>query len=376
MSRFRFAIFFSIVFSIYGLINYYLFRSGWNAVQGSSSAPWLLALFLLFSLSFIAGRFAERVSLAWPSAALVWVGSFWLAGMVYLLMAAVFSDLIGLFGIRLVPASVSDAEVLGAIIAVVVVIVVAGYVNARSPRISTRTIRIAKNGHRFASLNIVAASDIHLGTIVCKSRLERIVEKINALKPDLVLLPGDVVDEDIGPVIRQNLGETLRKIDAKYGVLAITGNHEYIGGVEEACRYLVDHGIVMLRDAVHLIEESVVIVGREDRSIGQFAGKKRKSLHELLENVNRTLPIILMDHQPFRLDEAEKEGVDIQLSGHTHHGQLWPFNFITRRIFEVSRGYKKKGNLHVYVSAGVGTWGPPVRTGNRPEIVQLLVMFE
>jgi predicted MPP superfamily phosphohydrolase len=119
-----------------------------------------------------------------------------------------------------------------------------------------------------------------------------------------------------------------------------------------------------------------VIVGREDRSIGQFAGKKRKSLHELLENVNRTLPIILMDHQPFRLDEAEKEGVDIQLSGHTHHGQLWPFNFITRRIFEVSRGYKKKGNLHVYVSAGVGTWGPPVRTGNRPEIVQLLVMFE
>jgi predicted MPP superfamily phosphohydrolase len=376
MSRFRFAIFFSIVFSIYGLINYYLFRSGWNAVQGSSSAPWLLALFLVFSLSFIAGRFAERVTLAWPSAVLVWVGSFWLAGMVYLLMAAVLSDLIGLFGIRLVPASVSDAEVLGAIIAVVVVIVAAGYVNARSPRISTRTIRIAKNGRRFASLNIVAASDIHLGTIVCKSRLERIVEKINALKPDLVLLPGDVVDEDIGPVIRQNLGETLRKIDAKYGVLAITGNHEYIGGVEEACQYLVDHGIVMLRDAVHLIEESVVIVGREDRSIGQFAGKKRKSLHELLENVNRTLPIILMDHQPFRLDEAEKEGVDIQLSGHTHHGQLWPFNFITRRIFEVSRGYKKKGNLHVYVSAGVGTWGPPVRTGNRPEIVQLLVMFE
>ena len=91
--------------------------------------------------------------------------------------------------------------------------------------------------------------------------------------------------------------------------------------------------------------------------------------------VDKSLPIILMDHQPFKLDEAVRNGVDVQLSGHTHHGQLWPFHFITKKVYELSWGYKLKGNTHVYVSSGVGTWGPPVRTGNRPEIVHLRLRF-
>jgi hypothetical protein len=225
-------------------------------------------------------------------------------------------------------------------------------------------------------MNVVVASDIHLGTIVCKSKLERIVDRINALEPDLVLLPGDVVDEDIGPVIRNNLGETLRKIRSKFGVVAITGNHEYIGGVEPACTYLVEHGITMLRDSSITINDSVIIVGREDISIRGFTGKIRKPLKELMSDVDKSYPIILMDHQPFHLEEAEANGADLQLSGHTHHGQLWPFNFITKKVYELSWGYKKKGNTHYYVSCGVGTWGPPVRTGNRPEIVSLRLKFE
>jgi predicted MPP superfamily phosphohydrolase len=225
-------------------------------------------------------------------------------------------------------------------------------------------------------MNVVVASDIHLGTIVCKSKLERIVERINALEPDLVLLPGDVVDEDIGPVIRNNLGETLRKIRSRFGVVAITGNHEYIGGVEPASKYLVEHGITMLRDSSITINDSIIIVGREDISIRGFTGKVRKPLNELMSGLDKSYPIILMDHQPFHLEEAEINGVDLQLSGHTHHGQLWPFNFITKKVYELSWGYKKKGNTHYYVSCGVGTWGPPVRTGNRPEIVNLKLKFE
>jgi predicted MPP superfamily phosphohydrolase len=205
--------------------------------------------------------------------------------------------------------------------------------------------------------------------------LERIVGKINGLKPDLVLLPGDVIDEDIGPVIKQNLGETLRKIQAKYGVIAVTGNHEYIGGVDAACKYLGEHGVTVLRDSSVKIKDSVYIVGREDRAIGQFARRKRRSLDDLMTEVDVSCPVILMDHQPFRLDEAERAMVDVQLSGHTHHGQIWPFNFITQKVYEVSWGYKKKGGTHVYVSSGVGTWGPPVRTGNRPEIVHLVLTF-
>ena len=132
----------------------------------------------------------------------------------------------------------------------------------------------------------------------------------------------------------------------------------------------------MLRDTWVKIGDSLYVVGREDISIRGFTGKKRKPLPELMAEVDKSYPIILMDHQPFRLEEAEINGVDLQLSGHTHHGQLWPFNFITKKVYELSWGYKKKGSTHYYVSCGVGTWGPPIRTGNRPEIINIKLRFE
>lgn len=162
---------------------------------------------------------------------------------------------------------------------------------------------------------------------------------------------------------------------AKYGIFAVTGNHEYIGGVEPSIKYLTEHGITELRDNTVKIADSFYVVGREDRASKGFAGIIRKPLNQLLEGVDRTLPVILMDHQPVRLEEAEKNGIDLQLSGHTHHGQLWPFNFITKKIYEVSMGYKQKGSTHFYVSCGLGTWGPPIRTGNRPEIVVINLSF-
>lgn len=377
MRKLDFILFFSAVFTVYSLLNFYIFKRGWHVLDGTPFQTVYLFVFLFLSLSFIAGRVLERRQLSWLSTALVWTGSFWLAAMVYFLIAVYIIDCVRLLDhfVPIIPGSLSKELAASVVVPVVLVIVLLGHVNALMPRIKTLALTIPKDGGLLRSLNIVVASDIHLGTIVCKARLERIIAKINALSPDLVLLPGDVVDEDLGPVIKQNLGETLRKIQSKYGVIAVTGNHEYIGGVEAACKYLIDHGITLLRDASMKIADSVFVVGREDRAIGQFARKKRKSLEELLASVDKTSPIILMDHQPFKLEEAERCGVDLQLSGHTHHGQLWPFNFITSRIFEVSWGYKKKGNARVYVSSGVGTWGPPVRTGNRPEIVNIRLTF-
>jgi predicted MPP superfamily phosphohydrolase len=259
--------------------------------------------------------------------------------------------------------------------ALVFVITLGGYLNARSPVIRKLSLDINKKAGGLKSLKIAAASDIHLGTIIARRSLERIVKKINSIKPDIVMLPGDVVDEDIGPVIKRNLGEFLRNIKSKYGTYAITGNHEYIGGAEAACKYLEEHGITELRDSHIKIADSFYIIGREDRASKGFAGKLRKPLADLVEGMDADLPLILMDHQPVRLEEAEKYGIDLQLSGHTHHGQLWPFNFITKKIYEVSMGYKKKGNTHYYVSSGAGSWGPPIRTGNRPEILEIDLNF-
>lgn len=384
MRKLQFAIFFSVFFSLYGLINWYIFYHGWDALPESSPVRALyLSLYLFFSLSFIAGRFLERATLSWPSSVLVWIGSYWLAAMLYLSIAVYLIDCLRLVH-HVVPYLPSflftqeGKEVAGAAVACGVGIVVAtGHFNARRPRIKSLELVVRKNSRSLRQVRIVVASDIHLGTIVCKSRLESIVSTINSLDPDLVLLPGDVVDEDLGPVMRQNLGETLKTIRSRFGVLAVTGNHEFIGGAEEACRYLTDHGIRMVRDEAVLVAESFYIVGREDISVRQFAGRKRKELHEILgKNVDPSLPMILMDHQPFRLEEASQQGVDIQLSGHTHHGQLWPLQMITRRMYEVSWGYKKKENTHIYVSSGVGTWGPPVRIGNTPEIVHITLHFQ
>lgn len=218
-------------------------------------------------------------------------------------------------------------------------------------------------------------SDIHLGTIVRNSTLEHLVEKVNDLKPDLILLPGDVVDEDVSSVMEQNMAASLQKLKAPFGVFAITGNHEYYGGIQKSVDYIREGAVTVLQDTAVRLENAFYLVGRKDLTGNSF-GDIRKPLNEILDGIDRSLPLILMDHQPFHLEDAEQNGIDLQLSGHTHHGQLFPFNLITNRVYEKSWGYLRKGETQYYVSCGVGTWGPPIRIGNRPEIVQIRLKFK
>jgi len=378
--RWSFILFFGVFFTAYGLVNLYIFVRGWQAIsQGSHFRTFYIPVFLILSLSFIGGRLLENLWLSWASELLVWVGSFWLAAMLYFFLALVALDFAR--GVNhwlpFLPshgsahyAAVKQWTAFGLSGSVGLLLLI-GHINALSPKIRTLDLSIPRKNAKVDTLNIVLASDIHLGTLVGQKRFDKIVDLINSLNPDLILLPGDIVDEDLGPVIKQNLGESLRSLKSRFGVFAITGNHEYIGGVEEATRYLVDHGVTVLRDRVLRIQETIYLIGREDRGINRFTEKTRKPLKDLLVDVDGRFPVILMDHQPFHLEEGENNGVDLQISGHTHHGQLFPLNFITGRIYELSRGYKKKGKTHVYVSSGVGTWGPPVRLGNRPEIVNI-----
>jgi len=256
------------------------------------------------------------------------------------------------------------------VISIVAIVVIYGFINAHVIRVRAFDINVPKEAGGRKSLKIVMASDIHLSSIINNGRIRSIVNKINSLSPDIVLLPGDILDGDLNPVVRQNLGEALRQIKAPLGVYAVTGNHEYIGGVDKACKYIGEHGVRLLRDSAAFIDGSFYIVGREDRS-----AHKRKSLGELMQNVDRKYPVILMDHQPFHLEEAEENGVDLQLSGHTHYGQMWPFNYITKMVYELAYGYLVKGSSHIYVSSGVGTWGPPVRIVADPEIAQFRLIF-
>ncbi|MFZ1978557.1 MAG: metallophosphoesterase [Bacteroidota bacterium] len=379
-----FIVFFSIVLLLYGLLNTYVFLRGLHAIpQTSQWRMWFTVVFWCIASMYLAARLLEKFLPVTVDTFLIWGGSIWLGTMAYLIVILLSIDILRLLN-ALVPffpswltGNISKAKQITALIVagITTLAVIASCLNASSPRVQRLDLTIRKNSH-LHSLHIAMASDIHLGTVISNSHLKKIVDAINSLNPDIVLLPGDIVDEDIAPVIRQNLGEQLKQIHSKYGTYAVTGNHEYIGGVEAACSYLTAHGIVMLRDTSVIIDNAFVVVGREDASRRQFGGHHRKTYEELLDGIKRTLPIISMDHQPMHLNEAEQAGIDLQLSGHTHNGQIWPFNYISRAVYEMSWGYLKKGNTQYYVSCGVGTWGPPMRSGNRPEIVDLRITFD
>ena len=379
-----FLIFYTIVLLIYGSVNYYIYARGMQALPSGTFVktlfPWV---FWILAATYVAGRTLEKIYLSHASDILVWTGSFWLAAMLYFFLAVVFLDVIRLVNhfFPFLPALISGnyektkLYVLSGVSISVVALIVFGHINTLNPRIKEITIHIPKDANGMTELNAVMMSDIHLGTLIGNGHFEKIVEKVKAINPDIIFLAGDVLDEDLEPVLRQNIGETLKRLEAPLGVYGVMGNHEYIGGAEAAYNYLTSHGLKIIRDSVVKINDSFYILGREDRDKKRFAGRERKDLKEIVKMADHEYPLILIDHQPYYLEEAAELGIDLQLSGHTHHGQLWPLNYVTSAIYTISYGYGKIGNMHAYVSNGIGTWGPPVRVGNRPEIVNLKITF-
>jgi len=379
-----FIIFFTIVLAVYGLVNTYIFLRGLQAIPaGSTYRIWFILGFWFLVSTFILGRVLDRAGTTGLSTVLTWIGSFWLGAMLYFLLIVVFVDLARLLNhfFHLFPSlfytdwQQTKLIALYSSVILVLVLIIAGHINTLYPKIRKLDLDIAKTVKGSKDLHMVMASDIHLGAIIGKNRAASLVNKINSLNPDIIILDGDIVDEDLAPVIRQNLGESLKALKAKFGVWAITGNHEYIGGVIPAVEYLIAHNIKFIRDSSVLIDNRFWLVGREDRDRTRFTGQPRKSLEEVMKDVDRSYPVILLDHQPFNLSNAVAQGADLQLSGHTHHGQLFPANLITDAIYELSYGYKKIGNTHFYVSSGFGTWGPPVRIGTSAEIVDIYLHF-
>ena len=375
-------IFFGIVFTVYGLINYYIIRRGLSVVPAEYKTIFLV-ITIFVAASFIAGRLFENIWISPISIVLVWIGSFWLAIMTYTFLFLLIIDLFRLanhflpFFPSFITGNVEQTKKTVAIIVGVLVLssVAGGFINTKMIAIKKYSIDIKKSAGGLKSLNLAIASDLHLGTINSYEFMYTVGDKLNAMNPDVILLAGDIIDEDLGPVIKYDVGEHLKRLKAKYGVYAVTGNHEYIGGADPAVEYLRKHDINVIRDSVVKIDNAFYIVGREDRSSRQFGGKQRKGLSDIMKVVDKSLPVIMMDHQPFNLEQAAQNGVDLQLSGHTHNGQLWPFNYIVEKVYELAWGYKIIGNTHYYVSCGVGGWGPPIRTGSRPEIINIKLNF-
>ena len=376
------SLFFIIFFALYALINSYVFIRGWQALSYLPFLkPFFVIVFLLFSFSYIFIKiFAEKIP-AFIHDPLLWIGSFWFAFLLYFVLIFFLIDATRLLNhfIPFLPLSLSDLTnltkfYLGTGVTVLVLLItVAGFINRTNFKVKTLELTLQKKNSTLTELNIVMFSDLHLSPINDEAFQNKIVGKVNSLNPDIILLPGDIVDDKAEILKRNGIGPGLRKLESKYGVFSCTGNHEFINGVGGTVNFAKVFGITVLRDEFIKIENLFYVIGREDVSKGNFTKEKRKQLKDIVSEINSSLPLILLDHTPVRLNEAVENGIDLQLSGHTHNGQMFPLNFITNLIYNVSWGYLKKGNTQFYVSSGVGSWGPPVKLASDAEIVNLRI---
>ena len=374
-------VFFGIALTVYSLVNIYVFYRGYKAIPALQNYRFLyiITCFLLAVL-FIVAKILESKHSSVITDILNILGGFWLAFMLYGFLFFLLSDIILI--ILRIPGIIKADNILIfrkwsfiVIASASSLLIIGGFINAIIPVIREYNITINKSAGSVKTLRIAAVSDIHLGSIIRKRSLIKMSGMIKDLKPDLVLLLGDIVDGEMGPVLRGDLLQYFTYPNCTDGLYAITGNHEFIGGAGRTIPYIESKGIRVLKDEVVTLDGGIQLIGRIDRDSFRFYRKERKTLGELMQQVDTTKPVILLDHQPFHLDETAKYGIDLELSGHTHNGQMWPLNYVTKMIYELSYGYLKKGNTNFIVSSGFGLWGPRVRLGSRSEILLINIKF-
>lgn len=247
-----------------------------------------------------------------------------------------------------------------------------GYYHYQHPNTEVINIVINKSiNNNQQAMKVVSISDIHLGYGTNKAQLKKYVNMINAQQPDLILIGGDLIDNSVTPLYAENMQEELSQLKAPLGIYMVPGNHEYISGIKKSVDFIQSTPIQLLRDTVITLPNGLQLAGRDDRH-----NPSRLSLQALVQNIDPTKPVILLDHQPYDLQEIEKAGIDLQFSGHTHRGQIWPMSLVTDRLFEQSYGYKQWGNSHIYVSSGLSLWGPPFRIGTNSEMVVFNIAFK
>ncbi len=231
---------------------------------------------------------------------------------------------------------------------------------AYSPIVKSETIKVDKKIEK--PIKIAMVSDLHLGTFFGNDQLEKLNKIIEEEKPDAIVIAGDIMDDDMVMYKKRNMGETLSKLSAPLGVYATMGNHDR--DAQEIVDEVKKAGIIPLFDESVELNKDVTLVGRKDRSVS----RDRLDTADLLKSVNLNKTIVLVDHQPDAIDYHSTLPINVQLSGHTHHGQMWPINYITERIYTLDYGYKEINSRHFFTSAGYGFWGPPFKTTARSEV--------
>lgn len=287
------------------------------------------------------------------------VGAVWMAFLLYMVLLLLVVDVIRFFGVSLNGG-------FWYCLVIVALLLVGGSITYHRPKVMHMEMKVDKPFER-DRFRIVAVSDVHLGHGTGTKALGKYVDLINSQSPDVILIAGDLIDNSIAPLLVHPFGRELSRLAAP--VYMVPGNHEYISDIDACAEYLSKTGINLLRDSVVTLPEGIQLVGRDDVS-----KPGRLPLDTLLSSTDASRPVIVLDHQPYELAHADSLGVDIQISGHTHAGQIWPLTMVVDGMYEQSRGYRKWSHAHIWVSSGLSLWGPPFRIGSRSDMAVIDVV--
>lgn len=331
----------------------------WFASFIENMNPWLFAtLWFVIAYSYVIGRIGHK----WLGFTVL--GSYWFAFLQYaLLLIPLANILVFLIEVK------NEVFYIGLATAFLLLILFGmGTYFAYSPVV--RELELTVEGEDAEPLHLVIGSDFHLGFLSGKRHLQRFVDKTNALTPDIVLLAGDLVDDDPVWYARYGMSEVMEQLRPALGIYGVLGNHEYYGKkIPLLVKLMEKSGVKVLTDETVLVADRFYLTGREDRT-----NSNRLSLAALKPEEHK-LPWIVMDHTPADLKTPSELGADFHLSGHTHKGQMWPNHLLTKRMFELDYGYRLIRGTHFLVSSGFGFWGPPLRIGSRSELWSVTMKF-
>lgn len=392
-----------LVIPIYILLNLYIlhrvhkwltacsriFHSKWFVIPYITVYT-LLALSLLFAFLLPTSGFQVFVKR---------VSNYWLGSFLYILLFVMIADILRII-LKRIPGKLHDFlfSKLGYVfVGILLTTLVAGLsvygsFHAKVVQVNPYEVTIEKSCAGREELKVVLLADLHLGYNYGKREISRVVEKVNEQKADLILLAGDIFDNEYEAVQQPDMiAQELAQMKSTYGTYGVFGNHDVterlLGGFSVPSdkndlrdsrfeEFAKKAKITILDDEVVSIDDAFYLVGRMDASKPGDGTKNRKTPEEILDGLDKTKPILVMEHQPKQLQELADAGADMQLSGHTHNGQIFPGNLLINLFWENASGYLQKDQLHSIVTSGVGVWGPAMRVGTDSEICPITIHFQ
>lgn len=328
------------------------------------------------------------------------ISNYWLGVLMYLALTIIIADLIRLILIYLVKADQEKFRtpkvfrLVGSICLILILgTSIYGVYNARNIRTTSYHVTIHKKAGAHKKLKIVLLADLHLGYNIGCSQMKQMVTRVNKQNPDLIVVAGDIFDNEYDALDDpEQLIKILQQLKSQYGVYAVYGNHDIdekilagftFGSSKEKKvsdprmdEFVKKAGMKLLRDEFVCIDQSFYLYGRPDAERVGRGINKRKTPKELVQGMDLKKPVIVLDHEPRQLEELNRAGIDLDLCGHTHDGQMFPGNLTIHLFWKNPYGYRKVGNTHQIVTSGVGLFGPNMRVGTKAEIAVINVDFK